>query len=73
MAAIESVAHGIPAFVSVPCAASPLSSNKVENLSSPYKPSKQIIEQQCASLAYGQFTIEEIENGTAYELTEKYS
>lgn len=72
MAAMESVVHGVPAFVSVPCAASPLASHNIENLSSPFKPSQQIIEQQCASLAYGQFTIEEIENGTAYELTEKY-
>ena len=73
MAAMESVVHGVPAFVSVPCAASPLASHNIENLSSPFKPSQQIIEQQCASLAYGQFTIEEIENGTAYELTERYS
>lgn len=73
MAAMESVVHGIPAFVSVPCAASPLASTKIKNLSNPFKPNEKVIQQQCASLAYGQFTIEEIENGTAYELTEKYS
>ena len=73
MAAMESVVHGVPAFVSVPCAASSLASHNIEDLSNPFRPTQQIIEQQCASLAYGQFTINEIENGTAYELTERYS
>lgn len=73
MAAMESVVHGVPAFVSVPCAAGPLASTDLSKLTNPFKPDYKLIEKQCASLAYGQFTIEEIENGTAYELTEKYS
>lgn len=73
MAAMESVVHGIPAFVSVPCAASPLAATKLDQLANPFKPNIETIEKQCANLAYGQFTLEEIENGTAYELTEKYS
>ena len=73
MAAIESIVHGIPAFVSVPCAAGPLASYDLSQLHSPFKPNEKLIEQQCKSLAYGQFTMEEILNGTAYELTEKYS
>ena len=73
MAAMESVVHGVPAFVSVPCAAGPLASTDLSKLANPFKPDYKLIEKQCASLAYGQFTIEEIENGTAYELTEKYS
>jgi len=73
MAALESVLYGIPAFVSVPCAAGPLSSFDLSQLSNPFKPSTDLILKQCHNIAYGQFTLEEIENGTAYDLTEKYS
>lgn len=73
MAAIESIAHGVPAFVSVPCAASPLASTDLSLLSNPPKADVKLIEKQCHSLAYGQFTIDEILDGTAYELTEQYS
>lgn len=73
MAAMESVVHGVPAFVSVPCAASPLASFDLSQLNNPFKPDVNIIEKQCRSLAYGQFTMDEILNGTAYELTERYS
>ena len=73
MAAMESVVHGVPAFVSVPCAAGPLSSYDLSQLKNPFKPDVKLIEKQCKSLAYGQFTIDEILDGTAYEITEKYS
>jgi hypothetical protein len=73
MAAMESIAHGVPAFVSVPCAAGPLASCDLSQLGNPFKPDVNLIEKQCHNLAYGQFTIEEILNGTAYDLTEKYS
>ena len=73
MAAIESIAHGVPAFVSVPCAAGPLASVDLSQLKNPFKPDIKLIEKQCYNLAYGQFTIEEILEGIAYELTEKYS
>jgi hypothetical protein len=73
MAAIESIAHGIPAFVSVPCAAGPLASCDLSQLEKPFKPDIKLIEKQCHNLAYGQFTIEEILDGTAYDLTERYS
>ena len=73
IAALESVLYGIPAFVSVPCAASPLAGNDLSILANPFKPELDTILKQCHNIAYGQFTIEEIENGTAYDLTEKYS
>ena len=73
IAALESIVYGIPAFVSVPCAASPLASNNLSQLSTPFKPDPDLILKQCHNIAYGQFTTDEILNGTAYELTEKYS
>jgi hypothetical protein len=73
IAALESIAYGIPAIVSVPCAASPLASNDLSTISNPFKPDVADIEKQCQNLAYGQFTLHEIESGIAYEITEKYS
>ena len=72
MAALESVLYGIPAFVSVPCAASPLASTDLSQLANPFKPKTKLIERHCRNLAYTQFTIDEILSGVAYKLTEKY-
>jgi len=73
IAAVESVLYGIPAFVSVPCAASPLSSMDLQQLTNPYRPSVEKILSQCHNLAYGQFTGEELQNGTAWKISkEKY-
>lgn len=73
IAALESVLYGIPAFVSVPCAATPLTLTDLSRLSDPYFPQEELIYKQACNLAYGQFTLEEIENGTAYKLIQKYS
>lgn len=67
IASLESVLYGIPAFVSVPCAASPIASDDLSLLRNPVKPTEKEIQQQCHSLAYGQFTCEEIVNGTAWK------
>ena len=68
IAAIESIAYGVPAFVSVPCAASPLASTDLTKIVEPFYPDETLVQQHCASLAYGQFTAEEIINGTAHKL-----
>jgi hypothetical protein len=68
IASLESVLYGIPSFVSVPCAASSLCSNDLSLLKNPYRPTEQEIMQKCYDLAYGQFTTEELLNGTAYDL-----
>jgi len=68
IAALESVVYGVPAFVSVPCAASPLASNNLSQLTNPFYPKESLIKKHCASLAYGQFTYEEITDGTAWRL-----
>jgi hypothetical protein len=68
IAALESVLYGIPAFVSVPCAAGPLCSSDLTQLVNPYRPSVEKILSQCHNLAYGQFTGEELTDGTAWNL-----
>ena len=72
IAALESVLYGIPAFVSVPCAASPLTSTDLSQLRNPFKPDLNLILQQCYSLAYGQFTLDEMYDGTAWNILQRY-
>jgi hypothetical protein len=71
IAALESVIYGIPSFVAVPCAASPLALTDLGQISTPFYPDESLVQQHCASLAYGQFTGEEIANGTAWKLLNK--
>jgi hypothetical protein len=71
IAALESVIYGIPSFVTVPCAASPLSLTDLSQISTPFYPDQSLVQQHCASLAHGQFTPEEIANGTAWKLLNK--
>jgi hypothetical protein len=72
IAALESVMYGIPAFVSVPCAASPLSSDDLSKLKNPFRPDQDLIQKQCMNLSYGQFTMNEISNGTAWKILQRY-
>lgn len=68
IASLESVLYGIPAFVSVPCAASPLVSTDLSMLQNPFKPELETIQKQCRTLAYGQYTHKEILDGTAWKI-----
>jgi hypothetical protein len=68
IAAMESIAYGVPAFVSVPCAASPLALTDLSQISKPFYPDEMLVKKHCCSLAYGQFTGEEISNGTAWKI-----
>jgi hypothetical protein len=70
---LESVLYGIPAFISVPCAASPLASTDLSMLKDPYKPSLETITKQCRTLAYGQFREDEILDGTAWKILNETS
>jgi hypothetical protein len=73
IASLESVLYGIPAFVSVPCAASPLASTDLSMLKNLYRPSQETMTKQCHWLAYGQFTQEEIVDGTAWKILNETS
>jgi hypothetical protein len=68
IAALESVVYGIPSFVTVPCAASPLALTDLSQIATPFYPDETLVQQHCSSLAYGQFTPDEIANGTAWRL-----
>ena len=68
IAAMESIAYGVPAFVSVPCAAHPLASTDLSKIETPYYPDEKLVRKHCCSLAYGQFTYTEMLDGTAWKL-----
>lgn len=68
IASLESVLYGIPAFVTVPCAASPLTSLDLSLLRDPYKPTADAVAKHCHTLAYGQFLEKEIQDGTAWKI-----
>jgi hypothetical protein len=68
IASLESVLYGIPAFVSVPCAASTIASNDLSTLKNPFKPDLKSIQKICNTIAYGQFTQEELFNGNAWRI-----
>ena len=68
IAAIESIAYGVPAFVTVPCAASPLALTDLSKIATPWYPDPELVAQHCHSLAYGHFTSDEIANGTAWKI-----
>jgi len=68
IAALEAILYGIPAFVSVPCAASPLALNDLSKLNEPFYPTEELIRKQCHNIAYGQFTVKELKNGTAWKI-----
>lgn len=73
IAAMESVAYGVPSFVSVPCAASPLALTDLTKIANPYYPDPDLIQKHCRTLAYSQFTGEEMENGTAWKILKNYN
>lgn len=68
IAALESVLYGIPAFIQVPCVASPLASNDLSKLLTPFRPDPTTIKDVCYNLSYGQFTVDEMANGTAWKI-----
>ena len=72
VAAIESVFHGIPAFTMAPTnAASPVCLQDLSKIEAPYYADKDKLYAWGCHLAYGQFHISELKNGTALELLEK--
>lgn len=71
VAAVESVFYGIPAFTTAPCnAASPVSLQDLARINEPYYPDNDKLYAWACHLAYGQFHVNELKDGSAMKLLE---
>lgn len=69
IAATESIIAGVPAFTLAPCnAAMPVSNTDLKNIDTPWWPEEEQRYQWACHLAYGQFHVSELLNGTAYRI-----
>ena len=68
IAATEALLLGKPAFTLGPNAAAPLCKQDLSQIETPYIPSLMEVEHWAAHLAYCQFTVEEMRNGTAWSI-----
>ena len=73
IAAVESVAFGVPAFTTAPTAADPVCDKDLSNIENPTKQDEHKIWKWACHLAYGQFHISELANGTAYRILNENS
>ena len=73
VAAVESIFHGIPAFTLAPTnAASPVALQDLGRLESPYYADSDKLHAWACHLAYGQFHVSELKNGTAYRMLNEH-
>lgn len=68
IAAVEAIQYGIPAFALAPTAAAPVCSNDLKQIENPVMPSEDIIYKWLSSIAYGQFSLEEMLTGQAWKM-----
>lgn len=68
IAAVEAIHYGIPAFALAPTAADPVGNKDLTRIENPNKPDEEVIQSWLNSLAYGQFSLDEIITGKAWEL-----
>ena len=67
-AATESVLLGVPVFTLAPNAAGPVAAQDLSQIQTPYYPDQDKLYAWASSLAYGQVHIDEMKNGSAFEI-----
>ena len=68
IAAVESILYGVPSFTLAPTAADPVCDKDLSLIEHPTQQDQDKIYKWACHLAYGQFHIDELKNGTAYRL-----
>jgi len=68
IAAVESVLYGVPAFTLAPTAADPVANKDLTKIENPEFADNDTVNKWAHHLAYGQFHISEMKNGTAYNI-----
>lgn len=73
VAAIESIMCGVPAFVTAPAhAARPVASTDLSKIETPFWPDPDKLHAWACHLAYGQFHVDELRDGTAYRILNEH-
>jgi hypothetical protein len=68
VAAVEAIQYGIPAFALAPTAADPVGNKNLKLIETPNMPNEDIIQRWLHSIAYSQFSLDEILTGTAWRM-----
>jgi hypothetical protein len=68
IAAVEAIQYGIPAFALAPTAADPVGNKDLTQIENPNMPDESIIQQWLYSIAYSQFSLDEIITGKAWRM-----
>lgn len=71
IATVEAVQHGIPAFGLAPTAADPVCSNDLTQIENPTMPDEDTVYKWLSSIAYSQFSLDEILTGQAWQLVQE--
>jgi len=71
VAAIEAIQAGIPAFALAPTAADPVASKDLTQIENPVMPDEDVIQKWLNSIAYSQFSLDEIITGEAWNMVQE--
>jgi len=72
IAAVESLIYGKPVFTMGPNAAQPLANTDLETIDNPFMPTMDEIRNLMCNLAYQQFTVNEMRDGTAWRMLKNW-
>jgi hypothetical protein len=72
VAAVEAILAGVPAFVLAPShVARPVANIKLDTIDNPFWPDQDLLDAWCHSMAYGQYHVKELQNGTAFRMMQE--
>jgi hypothetical protein len=71
IAAVESVAYGIPAIALAPTAAEPVCGNDLSSIEHPPRPAAEFVQMWLNHIAYCQYSIDEMISGLAWQLVKE--
>jgi hypothetical protein len=72
IAAVESILAGVPAFVLAPShVAEPVANRDLSKMDNPFYPNQDLLMAWCHSMAYGQYHVRELKDGTAFRMMQE--